>query len=636
MAELSPRTSFAGLRIDAVAGRGGMGVVYRATDPSLGRSVALKVIAEGLLGEAAARERFVRESRAAAAIEHPNVIPIYSAGEQDGVAYIVMRFVDGDDLLERIRRDGALDPASAAQVVARVGSALDAAHAAGLVHRDVKPANILLGPGDHAYLTDFGLARHAVSEAGITRTGAWVGTLDYVAPEQIQGARTDGRADVYALGCVLYFALTGTVPFRRDSDEARLWAHVHATPPAPSRDAPGVPPAFDSVIAAALAKRPEDRFQSAGELGEAALAAASGRAATRRVVPPQEGQTTIAATAPPRPRRRPLLLAGAALALLAGVVAAVALAGGDGDEQDAGTAQRTGATTAERRAALPPAGEPVAVGDQPNEVELAGGNLWVTTLAARRLGRLDRASGKARRGPAVGRGARDLVAVGDELWVTIARQRRVMRLSGRDGSTAAPPITLTGRARQIDAGEGAVWVADVAGGEAADTLVRLDPETGAVEGRTVVQEGITDVRAAAGAVWVVTRHTPLLLKLDPATGREVLRRELQPEPLRVDVGAGYVWVTVHGDNTVVRIDPRSGEAVPIAVPSKPFGIEAHRGGIWITCYGDHSLVRIDPATSRVSGAPRPVGLNPIGVAADGTSVWVASRAEDSVMRLDAR
>src|SRR3954452_1938891 len=226
MADLAPGSTFAGHRVETVAGRGGMGVVYRATQLALDRTVALKVIAPGLIEDDAMRNRFVRESKVAASIDHPNVIPIYYTGEEDGVAYIAMRYVAGDDLRTLVRRAGPLEPERAARVLSQVAAALDAAHAAGLVHRDVKPANVLLGRDDHAFLTDFGLTKHVLSASGATRPGHWVGTLDFVAPEQIRGERIDARADVYGLGCLLHYALTGRAPFARDNDEAKLWAHL--------------------------------------------------------------------------------------------------------------------------------------------------------------------------------------------------------------------------------------------------------------------------------------------------------------------------------------------------------------------------------------------------------------------------
>src|SRR4051794_33548799 len=224
MADLAPGDVFAGHRIEDVAGRGGMGVVYRAMQLGLDRIVALKLITPALAGDPDFRARFVRESRAAASIEHPHVIPIFSAGEEQDVLYISMRFVDGQDLRALLRADGPLEPRRAARIVAQVAAALDAAHERGLVHRDVKPANILLTPTDHAYLTDFGLTKRVGEGATqVSRPGGWVGTLGYVSPEQVRGERIDARADVYALGAVLFHALTGGPPFAADTDEAMLY-----------------------------------------------------------------------------------------------------------------------------------------------------------------------------------------------------------------------------------------------------------------------------------------------------------------------------------------------------------------------------------------------------------------------------
>jgi serine/threonine-protein kinase len=262
VAELEPGDEFAGCRIEAVAGRGGMGVVYRATELSLGRPVALKLLTPDRAGDSAFRERFQRESRMAAAIDHPNVIPVYAAGESDGLLYLVMRYVGGTDLHALLREEGHLDPTRAASIVAQVGAALDAAHRAGLVHRDVKPANVLL----------------AGSDTQLTESGQWVGTVEYCAPEHLRGERTDARADVYSLGCVLFAALTGAPPFTQGTVPATMYAHIHEPVPMPS--ARGVPHEFDRVIARALAKRPEDRYPSAGDLGRAALAAARGEPVT--------------------------------------------------------------------------------------------------------------------------------------------------------------------------------------------------------------------------------------------------------------------------------------------------------------------------------------------------------------------
>ena len=242
--------------------------------------MALKLVAPERAADATFRARFEREARVAAAIEHPNVIPVYGAGEEDGRLYLLMRWVPGTDLQALIRRSGRLDHVHAAAIVAQVAAGLDAAHAVGLVHRDVKPANVLLGGEDgsgHVYLSDFGLTLDPATDARVTDSGEWFGTVDFMAPEQFEGDLPDARTDVYALGCVLNAALTGEPPFPRASVPGTILAHLHDPPPRPSATA-GVPQAFDGVVARALAKRPNDRYRSAGELAKAALAAAGGLA----------------------------------------------------------------------------------------------------------------------------------------------------------------------------------------------------------------------------------------------------------------------------------------------------------------------------------------------------------------------
>src|SRR3954451_2001244 len=292
---------FAGHRIEAEAGRGGMGVVYVATHLALNRRVALKLIAPDLAADEGFRERFKQESMTAASIDHPNVIPIYHAGEEDGKLYITMRYVDGTDLRAMIARDGKVEARQAAEIVSQVAAALDAAHKSGLLHRDVKPANVLIGEAGQAYLTDFGLTKHAGSKSGLTKTGMFVGTLDYIAPEQLQGGPVDARVDVYALGCVLYQSLTGTVPFPRDSEPAKIWAHMQDEPPPIVPSHPDVPAQFEQVVRRAMAKKPDDRYPSAGDLGRAALAAAEARdvATGERSVATGEAAPTQGLAMPP-------------------------------------------------------------------------------------------------------------------------------------------------------------------------------------------------------------------------------------------------------------------------------------------------------------------------------------------------
>jgi serine/threonine protein kinase len=291
-------------RIDARIARGGMGVLYRAEHTGLGRTAALKVIAPELASNRDYRLRFEREARTAASIEHPNVVPVWDFSEDRGLLYIAMRYVDGPDLGEIVSREGRLPPQRAAAIIAQAGAGLDAAHAKGLVHRDVKPGNILIerrSGAEHVWVTDFGLARaSAKSRTDLTKHGAILGTLDFIAPEQLDDSPVDGRADVYALGCVLFYALCGRVPFPRKNDAQRMMAH--AAEPPPGMAVPELRQAFNPVIARALAKRPQDRYQHAGELGAAAVNAARGAPAPQRrpvPVPPQQPRPRTP-TPPPR------------------------------------------------------------------------------------------------------------------------------------------------------------------------------------------------------------------------------------------------------------------------------------------------------------------------------------------------
>ena len=277
--ELPVGSSFAGYRIEGVIGRGGMGVLYLATQLSLERRVALKLISPEFADDRLFRERFKREARLAARIDHPNVIPVHEAGEWEGQLFLAMRYVDGTDLRAIIACEEKLHPRQAAPIIVQVASALHAAHEGGLVHRDVKPGNVLIENRDgapHAYVTDFGLSKLTSSTTGLTRTGRWVGTVDYAAPEQVQAGETDARTDVYALGCVLYEALTGQVPFPRSREVSKIVAHVSEPPPPIAEVAPDCPGerALSEIVKRAMAKDPEERYQSARDLARAVTAAA--------------------------------------------------------------------------------------------------------------------------------------------------------------------------------------------------------------------------------------------------------------------------------------------------------------------------------------------------------------------------
>jgi tRNA A-37 threonylcarbamoyl transferase component Bud32 len=274
---IDPRigTVVAGCRIEERLRPGGMSLVYRAEHATLGRKVAIKFLDPRLAEDEDFRKRFLRESRLAAALYHPNIVPIYDAGEADGVPYITMHYVQGQDLSDVLMAEGPLDGERTMAIMTQVAGALDTAHDRGLVHRDVKPANILIASGEgvepagHVYLTDFGLAKQVASGTALTKSGLFMGTLDYVAPEQIQGHQVDRRTDVYSLGCVLFQCLTGGVPYPRDSEVAMLYAHMQEVPPALSERRPELSFEVDQVVGRAMAKRAEERFETCRELLDA-------------------------------------------------------------------------------------------------------------------------------------------------------------------------------------------------------------------------------------------------------------------------------------------------------------------------------------------------------------------------------
>jgi tRNA A-37 threonylcarbamoyl transferase component Bud32 len=309
-AKLSPGTAVAGFRVASLVGRGAMAEVYRAYDKN-GQVAALKVLDDALARDERFRQRFLRESRIAAGLDHPNIVRTIGSGEDAGRLYLAMAFIDGRDLRRLLREQGRLDPERTVVLIEQIAGALDAAHAAGLVHRDVKPGNILVEERqdeEHADVCDFGLARHVSSAGSLTGDRGFVGTIDYVPPEQIEGRGIDGRADVYSLGCVLYECLAGVRPFDRDSELSVVFAHLNDPPPRVTDIRPELPTAFDDVVATALAKSPDDRYSTCGELAAAARAALRGEV-----------------LAPRRPRRRLAGLAVAAAVLLAVAAAAFLL-----------------------------------------------------------------------------------------------------------------------------------------------------------------------------------------------------------------------------------------------------------------------------------------------------------------------
>jgi YVTN family beta-propeller protein len=656
--DLQEGDEFAGHRVLGVAGRGGMGVVFRAVQLDLERIVALKLIAPQLAGDPAFRERFVRESRAAASIDHPNVIPIYYTGEEDGRLYIAMRYVDGSDLRTLVRAETRLSPGRAARIVNQVGGALDAAHARGIVHRDIKPANILLGAGEHAYLTDFGLTKKLSSHTASTRDGGWVGTLGYVAPEQIRGERLDARADVYALGCVLYHAITGAPPYQRESDEATLWAHLHDDPPSVGERAPGVPARFEAVLQRAMAKNPDDRFPSAGDLGRAALAAAgeagaggpervvaTGAAAPggeETVVTPDRAPTVRAGSEAPAPRsehggRRWLPWALAAIPVLAlAVVAALALGGsGDGGGTDTATTAST-ATTAPPAAGAKAAGRVtrrVAVGGRPNSVTVAGGSVWVTRGGNERLAVISTASGKRRKArPRVGpRPAAAADGFGD-LWAGSDGAKVVTPIGLKSLRPDGAPVSLPsqGQIVAVATGNSAVWVGVRAN---PGLVVRIDPRTNRVVKVIELPDGVQNLAVGASAVWILARRANTVTRLDIRTGR-TQSINVGDRPADVAVGAGAAWVTNAGDDTVTRIDTGNLSTSEIPVGRQPAGVAVNAGAVWVANRLDSTLTRIDPDTRRRVGRVVNVDSNPYALDVSGHQVWVGSLGDGTVQRVE--
>ena len=674
MPEFRPGEVFVDYRIEGLAGRGGMGVVYRATQVSLERTVALKVITPALADDEEFRKRFVAESKAAASVEHPNVIPVYYAGEREGVLFIVMRYVDGPDLRALVRAEDHLEPERAAHIVAQLGGALDAAHRHGLVHRDVKPANVLLGEDDHAYLTDFGLTKHATTSAGagVSRAGAWVGTLGYVAPEQIRGERVDARTDVYALGCVLVYALTGKAPYSGDSDEATLWAHLNAPPPSES-----VPPDFEGVVARALAKDPSDRFLSAGDLGRAALRAA-GRSATavaernvgrglaapatddsaatplRGAAAPMrsdpEGETRLspaaggtramptAAVGAPAPHgggsaalagRRRFVLAGAA-ALVAAAGIAFAVLGGSGDDAGEGEdEQATQTQTTDEPAGRRPSVAAAPDTDtllRPNALTIADGKVWAISSAEGAILVVDAATGKRLDRIPVGKTGSSLAAGFNSVWVTKSTTPSILRFSATTRGRVRNwrvEIPLPGRNVAVATGANAVWVAvrnESDSDRSPEAIVRVDPSTG--DRKIIdVNNGVQDLAVGYGAVWVTNRFSSTVTRIDVRSGTP-RRVPVGPTPKGIAVGEGAVWVAAAGSDEVTRINPKTLQRTTIEVDAVPERITVGGGSVWVTAQEAGRLIRISPHTHKVretiNTASRPFALD----VSRGRAVWL--------------
>jgi len=675
MPELEPGTIFAGHRIESVAGRGGMGVVYRATHLALDHVVALKVISPGLAADEVFRRRFERESRAAVSIRHPNVVAIHHAGEEDGLLFVTMDLIDGTDLRRLLRAQGAVDPRRAVALLGQVAGALDAAHQRGLVHRDVKPGNVLIespGTDEHVYLTDFGLTKPMDAASGVTETGAFVGTLDYIAPEQIRGERLDARTDVYALGCVLFEMLAGQPPFATRAEKvAKIYGHLEDDPPSVAIYATGAPPGLGGAVQRALAKRPDDRFPSAGDLAAAARVAVEGGTA-----PTEEHSVATGLAAPTSEQAIPSIADESTVESPAARPAeepvADQTAPGRRPPVEPPSEPAVGGGPAGERPQAPVAGPPAAdpepeapVGEpptgsaapalhrrrRPRAAAVAGIGLAILAVAALALTVLDggggggdgaaggepsaetssqadeeptgpRLVGDPIRVPGI---AVDAVAGAGSVWIS-SRRGEVRRLDPEIGAEQ-DRIEVEGEPFQLAFDDDEVWAAL----GSANQVARIDAASGAVE-HFAVGPDPRGVDAGAGAVWVANTRGDTVTRLDPSGGF-VAEIAVGDYPRRVAVAGGFVWVSNLRSDSVTRIDPATNEAVEIGGLAEPKGIAAAGGRVWVTEVDAGRLVPIDPDQAAVSGRRIEVGDRPQGVLSAFGSLWV-SNLGGTVARVD--
>jgi len=599
-----------GYRIESLIGRGGMAAVYLAEDGRLKRKVALKVLSPELAADEAFRRRFVDESERLASVDHPNIIPIYEAGQDDGHLFIAMRYVDSTDLKELIAAQGHLSPERAVSIVTQVAGALDAAHAKGLVHRDVKPANVLVAVGsggdgsDHAYLSDFGLTKRTQETSGLTKTGFFMGSIDYVAPEQISGKSVDGRTDQYALACVLFQCLTGRTPYPRDDDAAVLFSHLSETPPSVTGTDLDLPPAIDAVLARAMAKEQDDRYGSCLEFARAARTAllqpsdAPASTATPGM-PSAPSRTVIAPPAlveepPPKRRgRRIAIAAGAGIVALGLVAGGLALLGGGND----------GRTT------------------------LGGADDGRTTLVA-----LDANDGSAistLHDEAFSEHLWGILSIEDgDLW-----QATGDSLVRRDDQTGEilDTLPIEGAWHTITGGFGYAWIAHSSSSGETE-IERMSPLSGT--SKTIKVDGDpADLRAGNGSIWFLSEDGNLA-EIDPVSMKVVNTYDTGAVTpgLAVPLG-GFVWICECEVGRVAQFDPRTGEIVKeLDLPEHGFVIgvdttDPENERVWLLDPEANTLTPIDPATGEVG---RSVGVGGAAITdakVVGDSLWVSSQTE---------
>jgi streptogramin lyase/predicted Ser/Thr protein kinase len=553
--DFSIGSEVAGYRIEELIARGGMGVVYRATHLGLDRPVALKVIARELADRDGFRGRFLRESRLAASLDHPAVVPVYDSREVDGELIVAMRLVRGGDLRGLIEREGPLAPERALDLLGQVAAALDVAHAAGIVHRDVKPHNILV-EGDRAYLSDFGLAK-AFDDSGASGTVSVVGTAHYMSPEQWRGDSIGPAADVYSLGCVLYEAITGIAPFARNEGDPE----------------PTMPHGVEAAIRRAVAKDPGDRYRSAGELIAAAQAVAGSdvrptavlsRDRSERTTVPDASQSLFGRIGG---RATAWLLSGFAIVALAIGVAVLFLLGDSGPSVTA----------------------PIAVGKPPLRIAAGSEAVWVTSERDGTLTRLDPESGeKVGRPFELGAGIAG-VAVGSKwVWVTDPEHEELLRIDPRNRHVRH--IHLPGKPAAIALAAGRVWVA----GEDGEGIAAVNPEGGRVY-RTGLPPHSAPLRLAAGAggLWASSSSTGTVRRTDLSTLAADPPIPAGRGPAALTVAAGLVWVADTRGGSVSVVDPSIHQVRDLVeVGGKPGGIDAGDSTVWVSDTAGGTVERI--------------------------------------------
>ena len=608
MPEPAIGSTLGGYRIDALIARGGMGVVYRATHLALDRSVALKVIAAHLAADDGFRGRFLRESRLAARLDHPNVVPVFDAREEDGELIVAMRLVEGGDLKKAIAREGPLPPDRAIELLGQVADALDAAHAAGIVHRDVKPHNILV-EGDRAYLSDFGLAK-AAGDSGLLSGTSVVGTVEYMSPEQWRGDRVGAAADIYSLGCVLYEALTGIVPYTRRVSDVE----------------PEIPQGLDAVIERAVAKDPADRYATAGELVDAARECQGATPATTQVLSGTPGRPTAVIGEGGWDRdsrgdggwRGWLAARMRSLGITVGGILAVILVAFvwaklfSGDEASVS--------------------EPIPIGKGPLRIAVGERSVWVTSAGDGTLSRIDSETATVAGEPLrLERGVSG-VAVGDRsVWVASPRTGEVLRIDGDQG-TIEDRIDVGGRPGAIVFGGDRIWVADETGaGIAAINAI----------GSRVYKRGVVPHAAplrlavGAGGLWVSSASTGAVRRIDLGSAIAGAPIQVGRGPAGITVGHGLVWVANSRSATVARVDPSINSRLgdPIDVGGRPGGIDAGSSVVWVANVTDGTVSRIDLDSGELVGDPVHVGSDPGAVAVGEEAVWVANNGDGTVTRI---